>query len=474
RYTMLETLADYDDGLMEQLLEDIQPDQDQIFQDLAKETREGVICPVLIGSAEGANGIGRLLKAIRHEALAIDDTRARLGVATSDEGVVQVLKTLHTTHGGKLSIVRVLSGTVGDGAEFTGPDGPVGRVSGVFRIAGQQATKRDAAVAGETVGLGKLDDAQTGTTLSTAKEAPPQVVTLTPPEPVLGTAVSSAERRDDVKLSSALTKAVEEDPSLRVTHVQDTGETVLEGQGEMHLRVALERLTGKYGISVDTHDPRIPYKETIRASTTVRGRHKKQSGGHGQFGDVVLEIAPQPRGAGFAFDEKISGGSVPRNYFSAIEAGIVEYLDRGPLGFPVVDVAVTLTDGSYHSVDSSDQAFRTAAQVGMREGMPLCKPVLLEPILKVEIAVPSEATPRVNGIVSQRRGQILGFDARPGWQGWDVVEAMIPQSEIRDLIIELRSATAGVGTFEAHFDHLADLSGKLADQAIERASAQAA
>lgn len=474
RYTMLETLADYDDGLMEQLLEDIQPDQDQIFQDLAKETREGVICPVLIGSAEGANGIGRLLKAIRHEALAIDDTRDRLGVAASGEGVVQVLKTLHTTHGGKLSIVRVLSGTVGDGAEFTGPDGPVGRVSGVFRIAGQQATKRDAAVAGETVGLGKLDDAQTGTTLSTAKEAPPQVVTLTPPEPVLGTAVSSAERRDDVKLSSALTKAVEEDPSLRVTHVQDTGETVLEGQGEMHLRVALERLTGKYGISVDTHDPRIPYKETIRASTTVRGRHKKQSGGHGQFGDVVLEIAPQPRGAGFAFDEKISGGSVPRNYFSAIEAGIVEYLDRGPLGFPVVDVAVTLTDGSYHSVDSSDQAFRTAAQVGMREGMPLCKPVLLEPILKVEIAVPSEATPRVNGIVSQRRGQILGFDARPGWQGWDVVEAMIPQSEIRDLIIELRSATAGVGTFEAHFDHLADLSGKLADQAIERASAQAA
>ncbi|MCB1494267.1 MAG: elongation factor G [Bauldia sp.] len=474
RYSMLETLADYDDGLMEQLLEDIQPDRDQIFKDLAVEMREGQICPVLIGSAEGANGIGRLLKAIRHETRGVEETRLRLGVENTGDGIVQVLKTLHTTHGGKLSIVRVLAGEIGDGTEFTGPSGPVGRVSGVFRIIGQQANKRDTASAGETVGLGKLDDALTGQTLSTAKEAPPQVVALAAPQPVLGTAVSTAERKDEVKLSSALAKAVEEDPSLRVSHVQDTGETVLEGQGEMHLRVALERLTGKYGISVDTHDPRVPYKETIRGTTTVRGRHKKQSGGHGQFGDVVLDIKPQPRGAGFAFSESISGGAVPRNYFSAIEGGIVEYLDKGPLGFPVVDVAVNLSDGSYHSVDSSDQAFRTAAQIGMREGMPQCKPVLLEPILKVEVVVPAEATPRVNGIVSQRRGQILGFDARPDWQGWDVVEAMIPQSEIRDLIVELRSATAGVGTFQASFDHLAELSGKLADQAIERASAEAA
>lgn len=474
RFTMLETLADYDDGLMEQLLEDIQPDRDQIFKDLVEEMRAGAICPVLIGAAERGNGVGRLLKAIRHEAPAIAQTRARLGIAEDAADTFQVLKTLHTTHGGKLSVGRVLAGSIGDGAELVGPDGPVGRVSGVFRIIGQQATKRDAATAGETVGLGKLDEAQTGTTLSADKQAPEQIMTLALPDPVLGAAVSSAERKDDVKLSSALTKAVEEDPSLKVTHIQDTGETVIEGQGEMHLRVALERLTGKYGISVNTQDPRVPYKETIRGETTVRGRHKKQSGGHGQFGDVVLDIRPRPRGAGFEFTQTISGGAVPRNYFSSIEEGVAETLARGPLGFPVVDVAVTLTDGSYHAVDSSDQAFRTAAQVGMREGMPQCKPVLLEPILKVEVAVPSEATPRVNGIVSQRRGQLLGFDARPGWPGWDIVEAMIPQAEIRDLIIELRSATAGVGTFRATFDHLAELTGKLADQAIERASAEAA
>ncbi len=473
RFSMLEALADYDDALMEQLLSEIEPQRDRVFDDLAREMRAGAICPVLIGSAEHAHGIGRLLKAIRHEAPGVADTRVRLGVADTGEAVVQVMKTLHTSHGGKLSVVRVLAGSVGDGAELTGSAGSVGRVSGVFRIFGQQATKRDAAQAGETVGLGKLEGARTGMTLGT-KSPPAALVELLPPEPVLAVAVASAERKDDVKLSAALAKAVEEDPSLRVSHGQDTGETLLEGQGEMHLRVALERLTGKYGIGVRTHDPAVPYKETIRAGTEIRGRHKKQSGGHGQFGDVVLEIRPLTRGSGFTFAETVSGGSVPRGYFGSIEDGVREYLARGPLGFPVVDLSVTLTDGSYHTVDSSDMAFRTAAHIAMREGMPQCRPVLLEPILKVAIAVPSEATARVNGIVSQRRGQLLGYDARPGWDGWDVVEALIPQSEIRDLIVELRSATAGVGTFSARFDHLAELGGKLADQIVERARAQAA
>ena len=473
RYAMLETLADYDDELMEQLLEDIPPPRDKIFDDLVNEMRVGDICPVFIGSAERGNGIGRLLKAIRHETPDISDTRTRLGVGDGD-AVVQVLKTVHTTHGGKLSIARVLNGPVGDGAELVGPDGSAGRVSGVFRIMGQQASKRDAAKAGETVGLGKLDAARTGMTLGSGKAAPAQIVTLESPDPVIGAAVSSSERKDEVKLSTALTKALEEDPSLRIAHVQDTGETLMEGQGEMHLRVTLERLTGKYGISIHTQEPAIPYKESIRTGTTVRGRHKKQSGGHGQFGDVVLEIRPLPRGAGFEFTNSISGGVVPKNYIPSVEEGVIDYLSKGPLGFPVVDIAVKLTDGSYHTVDSSDMAFRTAAQIGMREGMAECKPVLLEPVRKVEIAVPSEATPKVNGIVSQRRGQLLGFDARPGWNGWDVVEAMIPESEIRDLIIELRSATAGVGTFKSHFDHLAELTGRLADQAVEKARAKAA
>ncbi len=474
RFTMLETLADYDDQLMEQLLEEIEPDRDTVFEDLVKEMQSGAICPVLIGSAERGNGVGRLLKAIRHEAPNVGETCKRLGVEASGDAVVQIMKTLYTTHGGKLSIVRVLAGSIGDGAELVGPDGPAGRVSGIFRIMGQQANKREAAEAGEAVGLGKLDGGRTGQTLSTGKAAPSQAVTLVPPDPVISAAVSSSERKDDVKLSAALTKIVEEDPSLDIEHTQETGETLISGQGEMHLRVALERLTGKYGVTVKTHEPAIPYKETIRGAASVRGRHKKQSGGHGQFGDVVLDIKPLPRGSGFQFAETITGGVVPRNYIPAVEAGITEYLVKGPLGFPVVDLQVTLTDGSYHSVDSSDMAFRTAAQIGMREGMAQCKPVLLEPVVKVEISVPSDATAKVNGIVSQRRGQLLGFDARPGWHGWDVVEALIPQAEVRDLIVELRSATAGVGTFRSRFDHLAELTGKLADQAIEKASAKAA
>ena len=473
RFKMLEALADYDDQLMEELLEEIEPSRERIFQDLVREMQAGSICPVLIGAAELGHGVGRLLKAIRHEAPDIALTRKRLGIEETQDPMVQVLKTMHTTHGGKLSISRVLTGSVAEGSELTGPEGSAGRVSGVFKVMGQQASKRDPARAGETVGLGKLEDARTGETLGSGA-APGQLVALELPDPVLGSAVSSAERKDEVKLSSALSKAKEEDPSLRIGHNQDTGETLIEGQGEMHLRVALERLTGKFGIAVNTAEPTIPYKETIRGSTTVRGRHKKQSGGHGQFGDVVLDIKPLRRGAGFQFANTISGGVVPKNYIPSVEGGVTEYLARGPLGFPVVDVSVTLTDGSYHSVDSSDQAFRTAAQIGMREGMPMCKPVLLEPVLKVELAVPSDATPRVNGIVAQRRGQLLGFDARPGWNGWDVVEALIPQSEIRDLIVELRSATAGVGTFRSKFDHLAELSGKLADQAIEQANAKAA
>jgi elongation factor G len=474
RYTMLETLADYDDGLMEQLLEDVEPNRETVFQDLVADLRKGLVCPVLIGAAEHGHGIGRLLKAIRHESSGIEQTRARLGLDAKGETVVQIVKTLNTPHAGKVSVARVLAGSIGDGSELTGPDGPAGRVSGVFQINGQQMNKRDQAAEGETVGLGKLDEAPTGATLGTGKTAPKQLVTLTPPQPVLSYAVAAAERKDDVKLSSSLAKAAEEDPSLDVSQNAESGETVLAGQGEMHLRVALERMTNRYGIDVVTSEAAIPYRETIRGSTTIRGRHKKQSGGHGQFGDVVLEIKPLPRGTGFEFSERITGGVVPRQYISSVEGGVTDYLERGPLGFNVVDLSVCLTDGSYHTVDSSDQAFRMAAQLAMREGMAQCTPVLLEPVLHVEVAVPADATAKVNAIVSQRRGQLMGFDARPDWPGWDVVVALIPQSEIRDLIVELRSATAGVGTFNSKFDHLQELTGRLADEAVARASQKAA
>jgi elongation factor G len=474
RFSMLEKIADFDDTLMEQLLEDIAPEKSLVFADLVRELRAGQICPVFIGSAEHGYGVGRLLKALRHEAPGIETTRQRLGMPADASSGVQVMRTMQTTHGGKLSVARILAGEVKDGAMLHGPGGE-SKVAGVFRLMGAEPIKRDTGRAGETVALGKLEHAATGDTLyanprDTAQLAPADIA-----DPVMSIAVAPKERKDDVRLSTALQKIREEDPSLRLIHAQETAETVLEGHGEMHLRVTVERLTGKYGVPVTTSTPRVAYRETIRKPVTMRGRHKKQSGGHGQFGDVVLEIQPRERGAGLAFSEKITGGVVPRQYFSSVETGVRDYLETsGPLGFPVVDVAVTLTDGSYHAVDSSDMAFKQAARLAMVEGMPEAAPVLLEPVMDVTVYCPSESNARINAILSGRRGQIVGSDAREGWPGWDEVRAQIPAAEIQDLIVELRSATAGVGSFTQQFDHFAELSGRLAEDVASRFGRHAA
>jgi elongation factor G len=466
RFTMLETLADHDDQLMEQLLEDIEPPRDKVFDDLAKELRDRIVCPVLLGVATRTNGVLRLLKALRHEAPGAGETAQRLGVKVGTEAVALVLKTFHTTHGGKMSVARLLAGQAGDGTTLTTGGGDAGRVSGVFKLMGQHFEKRGQVASGETVAFGKLDAAKTGNTLSSGKQPHAALVEIKPSPPVLAIAVQAKERKDDVKLGPAFTKLTEEDPSLTVVHNAENHEVVIWGQGEMHLRVAAERLAERFIVPVTTRPPSVGYRETIRKPVTQRGRHKKQSGGHGQFGDVVLEIRPLPRGTGFKFEDRITGGVVPRNYIPAVEEGVVDALKHGPLGFPVVDLSVALIDGSYHTVDSSDQAFRTAGRIGITEGLPQCQPVLLEPIHHVEIVCPSEATAKMNAILSGRRGQILGFDTREGWDGWDTVRAQMAEAEIGDLIIEVRSATAGVGSFIFKFDHMAELTGRTADQII--------
>jgi elongation factor G len=465
RFKMLEQLADYDDELMEQLLSDVQPSREKVFADLIKEVQEGLIVPVLLGSAENGNGILRLLKALRHEAPFVDSTAKRLKLENA-KSAGQVLKTMYTAHGGKISLVRVLAGEFGEGTVVQGARAEE-RAASAFAMLGQEAKKRAAGKLGDTVALGRLEKILSGETISADKGGITQVKAPEPPEPVFGVAIGVKDRKDEVKLTGALGRLMEEDPSLKLQHAKDTHQMVLWGQGEMHLRVSLERLKRKYGVEAESKPRQVPYKETIRRPIEIRGRHKKQSGGHGQFGDVVLDIKPLPRGTGFQFAEKITGGVVPRQFIPSVEIGVQDHLQRGPLGgFPVVDVSVTLTDGSYHSVDSSDMAFRQAGRIGMAEGLPKCSPVLLEPIMEVEIAIPSEATARINGMIPQRRGQILGFDSREGWPGWDVVRAQIPESEMSDLIVELRSATAGVGTFSAKFHHLAELTGRLADNVL--------
>jgi elongation factor G len=465
RFSMLETLADHDDALLEQLLEDIQPPRDTVFDDLSKELRDGQVCPVLLGCATRTNGVLRLLKALRHEVVGVVQTAQRLGVSGSDP-LGLVFKTLHTQHGGKLSLARVLTGEISDGTVFSTPEREAGRVSGIFKPIGQQFDKCGAAVAGDVVAFGKLDHAASGDTLSAGKQAHPPLVEVKPDPPVLAVALSATERKDDVKLGQALAKLTEEDPSLIVVQNPEMHEVVLWGQGEMHLRVATSRLMQRFGVAIDTHKPAVGYRETIRKPIQIRGRHRKQSGGHGQYGDVVLDIRPLPRSAGFQFEDKITGGVVPRNFIPSVEEGVKDGLRQGPLGFPVVDVAVALTDGSYHTVDSSDQAFRMAGRLAMSEALPQCQPVLLEPIHLVEIVTPSDSSARMNAILSARRAQILGFDTRAGWEGWDVVRAMIPEAEIGDLIVEVRSATAGVGSFNNQFDHMAELTGRPAEQVV--------
>lgn len=466
RFSMLETLADHDDALMEDLLGDMEPPRDRIFDDLARDLRDRHVVPVLIGAAERGNGVTRLLKALRHEAPGLVDTRGRIGVLSEGPPLAHVLKTWHSSHGGKISLARVLRGRLAEGDVVTSSGGVEARIAGVLALKGAEQSRKPAAEEGEVAALARLEGVLTGEAVALGKVRAEIITAIAPPEPVHAVAVSIRDRKDDVRLASALSRLTEEDPALAVAQLAELNETRLSGQGEMHLRVTLERLAGRFGVAVTSRPPQVGYRETIRSAASARGRHRKQSGGHGQYGDVVLEIAPLPRGEGVRFVDRISGGVVPRQYIASVEAGVRDFCQSGPLGFPLLDIVVTLTDGSYHTVDSSDMAFRQAARIAMAEATAQARPVLLEPILAVEIVIPSEAMSRASALVSSRRGQILGYDSRPGWRGWDQINALIPEAEMTGLIVELRSATAGVGTYSARFDHLAELAGKPADAIV--------
>jgi elongation factor G len=339
---------------------------------------------------------------------------------------------------------------------------------------GAHSAKLDHATAGDVVALGRMESAQTGDPLWSEGASPVSLPWLEPMTPVYELAIEAESRSDEVKLMSAFAKLIEEDPSLSLEQNADTHQLVLRGQGEMHLLITLERLANKFGLKVRSMPVAVPYKETIRGHITQKARYKRQTGGHGQFGDVTIEIAPQPRGSGFTFIDKIVGGVIPRQFIPAVEGGVREYLQKGPRGFPVVDIAVTLIDGGYHTVDSSEMSFKQAARLAMTDGMAQCDPVLLEPINQVRISVPNAFTSRVQRLISGRRGQILGFDAKPGWFGWDEVVCHMPAAETMDMIIELRSLTLGVGSFEQTFDHLQEVTGKQAERVVHDRQAASA
>ena len=461
RTEMLEELANFDDHLLEELLEEINPPQEEILRDLKMELGADLIVPVFFGVAEKDFGIRPLLEALLREAPEPETTAEKRGInLKNDTSVAQVLKTYFTPQGGKLSLVRVWQGNLTDGTVLNGV-----RAGGLYRLMGQQQIPLQQAQAGEIVAIGRLEGIKTGDTLATnqVKELP-KVEQLIP---VYALAITAEKRNDEVKISGALGKLIEEDPSLAWEQHGDTREVILWGQGEIHLQVALDRLRRKYNLPMSTHLPHVAYKETIRKpAKSIHGRYKHQSGGHGQFGDVYLDIQPLSRGEGFNFKETIVGGVVPRQYIPGVEVGVREFLAHGPLGFPVVDVAVTLTNGSYHTVDSSEQAFKQAARLAMQEGMPKCEPTLLEPITSVEVTSPQEYTSKVMQLLTGRRGQILGYEGRSDWKGWDKISAYLPQAEMQGFIVELRSLTMGVGSFNWKFDHLQEVPDKVAEKVL--------
>jgi len=471
RTRLLETLADFDDGLLETLLSDEQPLRETVMADLAADTAEGKVVPVIFGSALGDGGLRRLLKLLRHETPSPALAAARLGLASG--GVFHAFKVANGGAMGRLVLGRLFDSTLTEGDELCGPGGSI-RAGAVLSVQGERFAKQARAESGDIVAVGRLEGVAVGDRLARRGAAMPSPATVLQPERNGVAAITARNRKDDVKLSAALHRLCEEDVGLDWSLDEASRETLLRAMNEDHLAVVIERLERRFGIAVDARGPRIAYRESIRKEASRRGRHKKQSGGHGQYGDVTLEVRPLPRGEGFRFSDRITGGAVPKQWIPAVEEGVRDAMEHGPLGFPVVDVEVVLTDGSYHAVDSSELAFRLAGRLAMAEALAAAGPYLLEPVARVTVDMPGATGSRASTALSSRRGQILGLAPHPARSRWERVEALLPQSGLAGLDAELRSQSQGLAEFSARFDHYAELGGRHADEVVKSRASLAA
>jgi elongation factor G len=465
RFHLLEQLADHDDYLLEQLLNDEQPDLKTVSGDLKRETGEGLVVPVMLGSATHGYGMRRLLKALRHDTPAPAATAERLGITGP---ALEVFKVANDTTVGRLALGRVFGKPLAEGSDLTAADGEAHRAGALFGVQGGQTVRLKQANPGDVVGIAKADEVHAGDRLGIAGAKPSARAAHTPRIANSALSISVKDHKDEVRLSTSLNKLTEEDGGLSWETSEGTHETLLRGLNDEHLALALDRLKRRYGLEVNVGQPSVAIKESIRKSVTQRGRHKKQSGGHGQYGDVVIEVKPLPRGTGFEFVDKITGGVIPRQYIPAVEAGIKDAMHKGPLGCQVVDVQVTLVDGSFHAVDSSELAFRTAGRIGMSEALAQASPYLLEPIAHVTIQCPGTATSRITSALPSRRARVLGMTPREGWSRWDTVEAQVPEAEMAGFQVDVRSLSQGMATYEAKFDHLAEVSGRTAETLVSR------
>lgn len=461
RDAMLEHLSEFDDWLLEELVEDRQPASDQVYALCARIFAETRAMEALIGSALHGNGIIRVLKALRHEAPGPEALRARLAeqAGLAEPPAAVLFAGAHRKHMGKMTLVRALE-------DLPAGRGLGGRPPGQLTPADPRDGRHlDTVEAGAIVTAVKADHLEAGRIATVdALQAPPAWFQAAPP--MLSRILAPRAERDSAKLSGVLAQLASGDTGLSIAQDPTTGGALVGTQGPLHLRVVRQRLKDTFGIEVDEVMPSPAYRETISKPQDVAYRHKKQTGGAGQFADVKLTVRPAARGAGFSFAETVKGGAVPRNYIPAVEAGARDALDVGPLGFPVVDISVTLTDGLAHSVDSSEMAFRIAGRHAVRDALKAGGPVLLQPVYRVRIHAPEVFTGALGPSVSSHHGQVLGFDADPDASGWEIYQAMIPGGELHSFGNDVRAATQGVGHFEAELDHYEELHGKAAERIV--------
>lgn len=482
REKLVEAVAEVDDALTEKYLEGEEITQDELVAALQQGVAQGLISPVVAIASTKNIGTDRLLATMvdllpspvsaspRRVPSADGSGEVELMPSLEEPAALYVFKTLSDQFAGRINLCRIFSGRIGSDSQLLNVrTGDRERTGNILRMQGKETRAIDEAGAGDIVALAKLKDTVTGDTLTDPARPvrfPPQEF----PPAAISFAVTPKTKGDEEKVSNALKRLSEEDPAMQVRFDQQTKEMIISGTSQVHVEVILDKMKRRFGAEVQLHPPQVPYRETIRRKAQAQGRHKKQTGGRGQFGDCWIEIEPLPRGAGYQFEDAIFGGAIPRNFIPAVEKGIIEAMEHGVVaGYPVVDVKVKLYDGSYHPVDSSELAFKIAGSLAWNKAMEAADPVLLEPIMNVEIIAPEENMGDIMGDLSSRRGRPQGSESMGEMQ---IIRAQVPLAEMLTYAAQLRSITGGRGSFTMEFDHYEEVPSHLAAKIIEEARAR--
>jgi len=480
RESLMELVAETDDELIEKFLEEGELSDEELATGLRVATRKGEIAPVTAAAATANLGSELILDLINDFMPAPEDRPAAVGTDPKTGDLVErqpspdapfsglVFKTMADPYAGRLTIFKVISGTLSGDSFYNSSRETTEKFSQLLVMEGKSQSQIDSAGPGMIVAIAKLKETVTGDTICDGAQ-PVLFENLTPIDPNISYAVTTEEKKDEEKLIASITKMLEEDPTLQLTRDQQTRQILVSGVGQVHLEVIGDRIKRKFGVEMKLGTPKIPYKETIKGKARVQGKHKKQTGGHGQYADSWIEIEPLP-GGGFEFEDKIVGGVIPKTYIPAVEKGVIEAMDRGILaGYPMVDVKVALVDGSFHAVDSSEMAFKISGSLAFRKGAVEAKPVLLEPIMDMTIMIPKDCVGDVIGDLNGKRGKIMGMDSEGKLE---IVTAQAPMAEIQQYAPELTSITGARGSFKVEFSHYEEVPGNIAEKIIELANAE--